>query len=72
MSGLEPTKSWREGAWRNAERLQNARTAAEREMVATQIRTWSAAWAEMISGPRFPGIRAQRDAHCRAFHDSGG
>jgi hypothetical protein len=68
MAGLEPTKSWREGAWRNAERLQNARTAAERESVAAQIRTWSAAWGRMISGPRFPGMRAQRDAHCRAFH----
>ncbi|HEX2087824.1 MAG TPA: DUF5995 family protein, partial [Solirubrobacteraceae bacterium] len=72
MAGLEPTKSWREGAWRNAERLVNARNAAEREAVAGQIRAWSAAWGAAISAPRFPGIRAQRDAHCRAFHARGG
>ena len=71
MAGLEPTKSWREGAWRNAERLQNARGPAEREAVATQIRAWSAAWGRTIAAPRFPGIRAQRDAHCRAFHAAG-
>ena len=38
MAGLEPTKSWREGAWRNAERLVNARDEAEREQIAEQIR----------------------------------
>ena len=68
MAGLEPTKSWREGAWRNAERLQNARTAAEREAIGRQIETWSATWGATIAAPRFPGMRAQRDAHCRAFH----
>ncbi|HEX8208444.1 MAG TPA: DUF5995 family protein, partial [Solirubrobacteraceae bacterium] len=68
MAGLEPTKSWREGAWRNAERLQNAGSAAEREAIAAQIESYSAAWGRMISGPRFPGMRARRDAHCRAFH----
>ena len=69
MAGLEPTKSWREGAWRNAERLVNAGSAAEREAVAEQIRALSATWAATIAGPQFPGMRAQRDAHCRAFHE---
>jgi hypothetical protein len=68
MAGLEPTKSWREGAWRNAERLASARTAAEREQIARQIETYSAAWGRAIGAPQFPGMRAQRDAHCRAFH----
>jgi hypothetical protein len=66
MAGLEPTKSWREGAWRNAERLVNARTAAEREQVAGQIRANATAWATMIAAPQRPGTRAERDAHCRA------
>ena len=69
MAGLEPTKSWREGAWRNAERLVNAPTPEDREAVAEQIRTLSASWGRTIGAPQFPGMRAQRDAHCRAAHD---
>jgi hypothetical protein len=68
MAGLEPTKSWREGAWRNAERLVNAQNPAERERVATQIRAWSTAWGNAIATPQRPGTRATRDAHCRAHH----
>ena len=68
MAGLEPTKSWREGAWRNAERLVSARDAAEREQIAEQIRTHATAWGELIAGPQQPGTRAARDAHCRAYH----
>ena len=72
MAGLEPTKSWREGAWRNAERLVGAPDDAAREQVAGQIRTGSAAWARTIlASPQQPGTRAARDAHCRAFHASG-
>jgi Family of unknown function (DUF5995) len=67
MAGLEPTKSWREGAWRNAERLVRAGTAAEREQVAAQIRANATAWGTMIAAPQRPGTRAERDAHCRAF-----
>lgn len=68
MAGLEPTKSWREGAWRNAERLQNASGAAQRQAVADQIEAWSGAWADTIAAPSLPGIRAQREAYCRAYH----
>ena len=68
MAGLEPTKTWREGAWRNAERLVNARDAVEREQIAIQIRAYSTAWANTIAAPQRPGTRAERDAHCRAFH----
>lgn len=67
MGGLEPTKSWREGAWRSAERLVGAPDAASREQVAEQIRAGSAAWGRTIATPQQPGTRAARDQHCRAF-----
>lgn len=67
MAGLEPTKSWREGAWRNAERLLAARDRAERAQVAEQIEAGSAMWGEFIGAmPTPPGTRERRDAHCRA------
>ncbi len=70
MGGLEPTKSWREGAWRNAERLTLAPDGAARKQVANQIESYSAAWGKLIAkaGPQVPGTRAQRAAHCRAYH----
>ena len=66
MAGLEPTKTWREGAWRNAERLVGARNRAEQQEIADQIEAYSAGWGEMISALQAPGTRAARDAHCRA------
>ena len=71
MGGLEPTKTWREGAWRNAERLVNASSEAERASIASQISAYSAAWGRAIAAPQRPGTRAERDAHCRAFHARG-
>jgi Family of unknown function (DUF5995) len=62
--GLEMVKGWREEVWRNAERLLNAKSAAERRQVATQIQQGAAAWARMIATPQTPGYRAQRDAYC--------
>ena len=69
MGGLEPTKSWREGAWRNAERLVGAPDSTSREQVAEQIRTVAAAWGRTIAAPQQPGTRATRDKHCRAFQE---
>jgi hypothetical protein len=66
VGGLELVKSWREGAWRNAERLLNASTDAERQQVAQSIEDNAASWAEMMAGPQQPGYRAQRDAYCAA------
>lgn len=66
VAGLELVKTWREGVWRNAERLLNARTAAERRMVSRSIEDNAAAWARQIAGPQLPGYRAQRDAWCAA------
>lgn len=63
---IELVKAWREGVWRNAERLVNARTAAQRRSVADTIREQAGATAQLIvvatQGP--PGYRATRDAHC--------
>jgi hypothetical protein len=63
---MELVKLWREGAWRNAERLMNARSPAERAQVEAQIEANAAEWARYIAGPVMPGYRAQRDAYCRA------
>src|SRR5205814_3449409 len=64
FAGLEMVKGWREGVWRNAERLVNARSAAERQQVADQIHQNAALWAEAMAAPQTPGYRAQRDAYC--------
>jgi len=64
--GLEMVKGWREGVWRNAERLLGARDDAERREVAQQIEDHAAAWARSIAAPQMPGYRAQRDAYCAA------
>jgi hypothetical protein len=65
IGGLEMVKGWREGVWRNAERLVNAKTPEEHARVVESIETNAAAWARMIAGPQQPGYRAQRDAYCR-------
>ena len=66
--GVELVKVWREGVWRNAERLTLARTDAERRQVADSIHAQAAATARLIAlagmGP--PGYRATRDAYCAA------
>jgi hypothetical protein len=65
FGGLEMVKGWREGVWRNAERLLNARTEAERQVVVQSIEQNAANWARMIAAvPGPPGYRAQRDAYC--------
>jgi Family of unknown function (DUF5995) len=67
FAGLEMVKGWREGVWRNAERLLDAKTAAERRQVSDSIEQNAAAWATSIATPQLPpGYRAQRDAYCRA------
>ena len=66
VGGLEMVKGWREGVWRNAERLVNARTPDEHARVVQSIESNAAAWARMIAGPQQPGYRAQRDAYCRS------
>jgi hypothetical protein len=64
VAGLEMVKGWREGVWRNAERLMAARTAAGRQRVIASIETNAATWARLIAGGQMPGYRAQRDSYC--------
>ena len=65
FGGLEMVKGWREGVWRNAERLLNAKTEAERQLVSQQIEQNAANWARMIASvPGPPGYRQQRDSYC--------
>ena len=63
---IEGIKAWREGAWRNGERLLNAETRAERREVVDSIEQTSTLWAELISAGGLPGTRATRDAYCAA------
>jgi hypothetical protein len=64
VGGLEMVKGWREGVWRNAERLLNAKSDAERRQVATQIQQNAAGWATAMAAPQTPSYRARRDAYC--------
>jgi hypothetical protein len=65
VGGLEMVKGWREGVWRNAERLLNARSDAERQAISAEIELNAANWARMIAAtPGPPGYRAQRDDYC--------
>jgi hypothetical protein len=67
MGGLELVKEWREGVWRNAERLLNAKSAEERASISQQIEDDAAVWARSFaSNDQPPGYRAYRDAYCRA------
>jgi hypothetical protein len=68
MGALELLKSWREGAWRNAERLINARTESERRQVEDSIEQNAKMWAEAIRAGEVPGYGAARDAYCFAQH----
>jgi hypothetical protein len=63
---LEMVKGWREGAWRNAERLMNARTAPQRRQVEQSIDANADVWAQLIRSGDAPGHRAERDRYCRA------
>jgi hypothetical protein len=64
IGGLEMVRVWRELVWRNAERLLDAKTDAQRQVVANQIQTNAADWAQGIAAVQTPGFRASRDAYC--------
>jgi hypothetical protein len=63
---IEMIKAWREGAWRNGERLLNAETKAERQDVVDSIDQTSTLWAGLISAGGLPGTRETRDTFCAA------
>jgi hypothetical protein len=62
---------WREGVWRNAERLVAATSPAHREVVAASIEHHARLWAEGIVGPRLPGYGDVRAAHCEQVRARG-
>ena len=64
VAGLELVRGWREQVWRNAERLVNADTRADRRRVASQIETYAEGYAEVIAAGGVPGYGATRDAYC--------
>jgi hypothetical protein len=64
VAGLEVVRLWREQVWRNAERLVNARSDAERQRVADEIEAYAAGWAQGIAAVPSPGYRPMRDAYC--------
>jgi hypothetical protein len=64
VAGLEIVREWRERVWRNAERLVNAESEAERARVAAEIEAYAADWARGIAAMQTPGYRAERDAYC--------
>jgi hypothetical protein len=66
VGALEVVKSWREQAWRSAERLLNAKSAEERHEVARTMSDTATRWAELIAAPQQPGYRATRDEYCAA------
>jgi hypothetical protein len=66
IAGLEIVRLWRETVWRNAERLVNAGSDAERERVAAEIQAYAAGWAQGIAAVQVPGLRAERLEYCAA------
>ncbi|MFN2612210.1 MAG: DUF5995 family protein [Solirubrobacterales bacterium] len=68
IAGLEMVRGWREGVWRNAERLLNAHDKAQRRNVTRQIHANAAAWAAVIATPPVPGWTPVRDSYCATHH----
>jgi hypothetical protein len=67
VGALAMIRGFRENAWRNAERLLSARTAAERALVSQSIEAEAAASARAIqAGGTVPGYGPTRDAYCAA------
>jgi hypothetical protein len=64
VAGLEIVRQWRENVWRNAERLVNANSDAQRAAIAAEIQAYAAEWARAIAATPFPGARESRDAYC--------
>jgi hypothetical protein len=67
LGTMEMVKGWREGAWRNGERLLAAGTDEERRQVSESIELNARVWAELIASGGMPGHRATRDAHCESL-----
>jgi Family of unknown function (DUF5995) len=69
FAGLNLVRGWREKVWREAERLDNAKTAAQRRQVAHEIHQYAGATAQAIADANLtlpPNYRQTRDAYCAA------
>ncbi|MFY9587103.1 MAG: DUF5995 family protein [Actinomycetota bacterium] len=66
VGALEMLKLWREGAWRNAERLSLAKSDAERASIMNEIETYATAWAHVIEAADFSWYATQRDLFCQS------
>jgi hypothetical protein len=64
LAALEMVRVWRELVWRHAELLVNAPNAATRNLIARQIETNAALWAQALAVPLQRGYGATRDAYC--------
>jgi hypothetical protein len=71
LSFSQMVQAWRENAWRQAERLVEADSAAELQRVQQDIEETSAGYARLITAGAQPGYRAERDAYC-AEHNAAG
>jgi hypothetical protein len=68
-AALQGVRTWREIAWRNAERLVNARSDDERAQVARSIDDYAESQARSIlAANTVPGYGPTRDAYCRAHN----
>jgi hypothetical protein len=62
---------WREGVWRNAERLTAAGSEAHRQLVTSSIEANAVAWAHAMAAPQAPGYREVRAEHCASRRQLG-
>ena len=72
FAAFQVIPTWREIAWRNAERLVSAPSAEARARVAAEIEAYAASQAETLRASYQYGLlgsSAARDAYCAAHHD---
>jgi hypothetical protein len=68
-AALQGVRTWREIAWRNAQRLVNARSDDERAHVARSIDDYAESQARSIlAANTVPGYGPTRDAYCRSHN----
>lgn len=66
LTSAQLVAGWREGVWRNAERLARAGTRWRRRLVVTSIARNAVAWSRLATTGQIPDYRSFRDAYCRA------
>ncbi len=68
---FQAVPAWREAAWRNAERLVNAQTPAQKDAVAQSIESYAKTQAQtfkLLTSYGLFGSSASRDAYCATHH----